>query len=103
MEVGSREELADELGARDEVFGDVAVEFRSADVVGDRGDAEWVATAVHPSTLVIDDGVVIEATGAPLTVRGATVAELSGDRISELRQYCDEVDVLDGLGLLPDG
>jgi ketosteroid isomerase-like protein len=100
LEIGSLDELIAELEARDAVFGDLTVEFRAVDVIGDRAYAEWTATATHIDALAFDD-VVVEATGAPLTVHGITVAEFSGDRISRLRQYWDEVELLDGLGLLP--
>jgi hypothetical protein len=31
------------------------------------------------------------------------LAAVAGDRISRFRQYWNEVELLDGLGLLPDG
>lgn len=101
LEVGSLDELAAELEARDAVFRDLSVEFAAVDVVGDRGYAQWTATATHAEALEVDD-LVIEATGARLTLHGITVAEFDGDRISALRQYWDEIELLSGLGLLPD-
>lgn len=101
MSISSRTELAAELRARDEVFGDLSVAFEAIDVVGNHGYAEWVATAIQKAALVVDDEVVIDVTEAPLTLRGVTVARFVGDRIAELRQYWDEVELLEGLGLLP--
>lgn len=101
MSVSSLIELADELRARDEVFGDLSVAFEAIDVVGNRGWAEWVATTIQKAELVVDDELVIEVTQAPLTLRGVSVARFVGDRIAELRQYWDEVALLEGLGLLP--
>lgn len=101
LEVSSREQLAEELAARDEAFGELAVEFRSVGVVDDRGYAEWTASATHVAALVVDD-IVIEATDESLTLRGVTVAEFKGERITALRQYWNEAELLEGLGLLPD-
>lgn len=95
----SREEIAAELRARDEAFADLSVEIGYVDVVGEHGWAEWVATATHVAPLVAADGVV-EATGEAITVRGVTVADFDGDRITSLRQYWDEVGLLEGLGVL---
>lgn len=101
VSISSRSELADELRARDEVFGGLSVAFEAIDVAGDRGYAEWVATAIQTGVLAVDENVIIEIAEAPLTLRGVTVARFVGDRIAELRQYWDEVALLEGLGLLP--
>jgi ketosteroid isomerase-like protein len=97
----SRDELADELRHRDQVFTGLAVALDSVDVVGDRGYAEWTATVTHAAPMPIDDELVAEPTGTLLTLRGVTVAAFAGDRIVALRQYWDEVGLLEGLGLLP--
>jgi hypothetical protein len=42
-----------------------------------------------------------EPTGRRLELRGVLIAEFEGDRIRRFRQYWNEVELLDGLGLLP--
>jgi len=44
---------------------------------------------------------VNEPTGRRFALRGATVADFDGDRISEFRQYWDEVSLIEQLGSLP--
>jgi ketosteroid isomerase-like protein len=94
LTISSIDELAAELRTRDDAFSDLSVDFTAVDIVGDRGWAEWTATATHTDALVVDD-VVLEATGAPVEVRGVTVARFSGGRIAELRQYADESGLLE--------
>ena len=96
----SRDELIDELRKRDQAFSNFQVEIMSLDLAGNRGYAEWVATADHTADLV-DGDLVIEASGTPITVYGMTVASFDGDRIVALRQYWDELSLLTDLGVLP--
>ena len=49
----------------------------------------------------LDEGVEVEPTGRRLELRGVLVAEFEGDRIGSFRQYWNEVELIDGLGLLP--
>ena len=100
MSVSSRDELLDELRERDALLSEVVVGIDAMHVVDDRAYAEWVISAVHAGAYAIDDDIVIEATGNPVTLRGISVAEFSGDKITELRQYWDEVGLLEALGLL---
>jgi ketosteroid isomerase-like protein len=100
--LNSRDELADELRTRDEIVGDLEVEISALDIAGYRGYAEWVARATHVGPIAVDDHNVIEPTGEEITVRGVTVADFDGSRIVALRQYWDELALLEALGLLPD-
>jgi ketosteroid isomerase-like protein len=52
--------------------------------------------------MALDEDVAVEPTGRRLELRGVVVAEFEGDRIRHFRQYWNEVELLDGLGLLPD-
>ena len=45
---------------------------------------------------------MLEPTGRRVTLRGVSVAEFEGDRIRAFRLYWDEVELVEGLGLLPD-
>ena len=57
--------------------------------------------ATHTGRLVLDEEVTLEPTGRRIELRGAVIAEFEGDRIRSFRQYWDEAELLEGLGLLP--
>ncbi len=101
VRVSSREELAVELEDREDAFTDVELRVRPVATHRDHACAEWVATALHSGPYPVDDDCVIPATGRRVTLHGATVADFEGDRIRAFRHYWDEVELLDGLGLLP--
>jgi predicted ester cyclase len=42
-------------------------------------------------SLVIDDNVVVAATGRRVHLSGATIAEFDGDRICAFRSYLDDL------------
>jgi hypothetical protein len=67
----------------------------------DRGYAEWVVCGCHTGPLVVDEAIVVPPGGNRVTIRGVTVAEFTGDKISSFRQYWDELALLEGLGLIP--
>ena len=54
----------------------------------------------HTGTVVLGDGKPIEPSGIRVTLNGVTVAEFLGDRICSVRQYWDELTVLEQLGVL---
>jgi ketosteroid isomerase-like protein len=97
LRVTSAAELAVEFEDRVEAFSDIELQVNALDVGGDAACVEWVATATHSGPFVLDDDVVIDATGARLTLQGVTVAEFDGDRIRRFRQYWDEVALLEQL------
>jgi ketosteroid isomerase-like protein len=97
----SRAELLAELAVRDSVMGELEVEIPVLGVEGDRAWAEWTVSAQLVGTLELDDDIVVEAVGQPIRLEGATSAEFGDGRITSLRQYWDEADLLDALGLLP--
>ena len=70
------------------------------DVGGELACAEWSLTMTHGGPLTIGGGVVVQPTGVRVVLHGVTVAEFRGDRICALRQYWDELDVFDQLGLV---
>ncbi len=63
--------------------------------------AEWSVTMTHSDTLTLTDGQAIEATGLRITVNGVTIAEFRRDQICSLRQYWDELTLLEQLGVAP--
>ena len=101
MEVSSRDELAADVAGRTSAFSDVEVTLDPVDAVGDKLIAEWRVAATHSGLLVLDDEVALEASGRRVELRGVVIAEFAGDRNRSFRQYWNEVELLDGLGLLP--
>jgi ketosteroid isomerase-like protein len=101
VSVSSAAELAGELEDRDESFSDIELDVSPLDVGGDRAAVEWIVTLTHSGPLEVDD-VVIEPTGARVSLHGMTVAEFAGDKICSFRQYWDEVELLEQLALLAD-
>ena len=100
LEVFSRDDLTAELRDRGSAFSDVDLTLDPVDAVGDKLIAEWRLTATHTGDLALDD-LRLEPTGRRIELRGVFIAEFEGDRIRSFRQYWNEVELIDGLGLLP--
>jgi ketosteroid isomerase-like protein len=100
-EVTSRDDLAADLRGRAAAFSDVDLVLDPVDAVGDKLIAEWRVAATHTGLLALDEELAVEPTGRRLELRGVLVAEFEGDRIRRFRQYWNEAELLDGLGLLP--
>jgi ketosteroid isomerase-like protein len=101
MEVVSRDDLAADLAGRAGAFSDVDLVLDPVDAVGDKLIAEWRVAATHSGLLTLDQELALEPTGRRVELRGVLIAEFEGDRIRRFRQYWNEVELLDGLGLLP--
>lgn len=99
LSTASLAELIDELDRRDEAFSDVQVDVVPLDVGGDYACVEWTASMTHSGTILVADDKSIEPSGIRISVHGATVAEFVGDRICSLRQYWDEEELLEQLGV----
>jgi len=97
MEVTSRDDLAGRAAA----FSDVDLVLDPVEAVRDKLIAEWRVAATHTGLLALDEELALEPTGRRLELRGVLIAEFEGDRIRRFRQYWNEVELLDGLGLLP--
>ena len=100
LSAASADELEAELARRDDAFSDLALDVAPLDVGGDYACVEWCVTMTHSGRLVLGDGMIVEPTGLRISLNGATVAEFRGERICSLRQYWDEVAVLEQLGVL---
>jgi hypothetical protein len=100
LAVSSAAELAVELEDRDGAFTDVELDVSPFDVAGDRACVEWVVTLTHSGPLELDHDVVLDPTGARVSLHGVTVAEFVGDRIASFRQYWNEGELLEQLPLL---
>jgi ketosteroid isomerase-like protein len=101
LDVTSRDDLAADLRGREAAFSDIDLTLDPIDAVGDKLIAEWRVAATHSGPLVLDE-LELEPTGRRIELRGVFIAEFEGDRIRTFRQYWDEAELLEGLGLLPD-
>jgi hypothetical protein len=101
MEVASRDDLAADLANRAAAFSEIDLTLDPVDAVGDKLIAEWRVAATHSGLLTLDEDVALEPTGRRIELRGVVIAEFQGDRIRRFRHYWNEVELLDGLGLLP--
>jgi ketosteroid isomerase-like protein len=93
----SRQELIDELGRRDRAFSDLELDATALDVSGDFACVEWSVSMTHVGPLTLGPDTVIEPTGTRVRVYGVTVAEFRDDRICSVRQYWDELTVVEQL------
>jgi ketosteroid isomerase-like protein len=102
LEVTSRDDLAADLRGRKAAFSAIDLTLDPVDAVGDKLIAEWRVAATHSGVLALDEELQLEPTGRRLELRGVCIAEFEGDRIRRFRQYWNEVELIDGLGLLPE-
>ena len=93
-------ELLAALDRRDDAFADLELDVLPLDTGGDFAAAEWSLTMTHVGSLTLPSGDVVEPTGIRITIHGATVAEFRDERICSVRQYWDELAMLEQLGLL---
>jgi hypothetical protein len=98
--VASREELAVEIEEREGVLHDVEIAFAPLEVANPKACVEWVASGVRVGPLTLDDSLsgVLAPPGRRVRVRGVTVAEFEGARISSFRSYWDDLPQLQDLG-----
>jgi len=82
----SRKELLAEFEDHDGPYTDVVLDVRPLEVGGDYACAEWTVAMTYA--------------GKRVTGNGITVAEFRGEQICSLRQYWDELGVLEQLGLI---
>lgn len=98
--IGSRDELLSEAEGRGHGLSDITMEASPIELPDGSVVAEWRMTAVHTGPLLLDDDMTLPATNRPLDLRGAIFAEIQDGQIQNFRQYWDEADLLEQLGLL---
>lgn len=101
-EITSNEELIEDAKERRGALSEIRVEAEPAELPDGTVAVEWHLTARHTGPLLLDGEHAIEATGRPLDLRGAMFAEVREGRITSFRQYWDQADLLEQLGLLTD-
>lgn len=80
---------------RELAFSSVVIMLRGLDEVGNKAFAEWVIEADHTGPLVLDEDVVVEATGRHVVLAGATMADFRDGKIRSFRTYFDDVSLIE--------
>ncbi len=93
--VTSRAELEEVVAERDASLSNVSLEVHTADVLGNKGYAEFRVDATFSGPFVIDDETVIEPNGHELVLGAAFMADFDGDKISAFRLYFDNAAFLE--------
>ena len=87
--------LAELSALRDIAFSNVVIGLRSVDEVGNRVYAEWLIEADHTGPLVLDQDVVLEATGRHVVLPGVSVADFRDGKIGSYRTYFDDLSMIE--------
>jgi ketosteroid isomerase-like protein len=87
--------LAELSALRDIAFSNVVITLRSVDEVGNKVYAEWLIEADHTGPLVLDDDVVLEATGRHVLLAGVSVADFRDGKIRSYRTYFDDLSMIE--------
>ena len=88
-------DLADLAAVHDNAFSNVVIVFRGLDEVGNKALAEWIIEADHTGPLVLDEDVVLEATGRHVQLAGVSVADFRDGKIRSYRTYFDDLSMLE--------
>jgi ketosteroid isomerase-like protein len=80
-------------------FVDARLEITGAIEAGPHVVVEWRYRAMNQERLTLPSGTELPATGRPVDLRGVSVFEFEGDRISSERSYWDSLDLYRQLGL----
>ena len=91
-------ELRTYLGNIFSAFPDFKMELKSTVTSGQRAVTEWVMTGAFKGVM---QPFGIQPTGKSFSVRGATVAELEGDKIKHESTYYDGATFMQQLGIAP--
>ena len=87
--------LAELSALREIAFSNVVILLRGVDEVGNRAYAEWLIEADHTGPLVLDEDVVLEATGQHVQLAGVSVADFRGGKIRSFRTYFDDLSMIE--------
>jgi ketosteroid isomerase-like protein len=100
LHVSSLAELKEEFAERSDALSNISLTLDSLDVVGAKAMAEWRLAADHTGPLVLDEDLLVEATGRRVELAGATFVEFRDGRIHAFRNYFDDAALLEQL-LIP--
>lgn len=97
LEVESLQSVEQVVGSPDDALSDVEITVLALDVADDRLMGEWRLHATFTRPVLYDDRLLIEPTGGPVRLSGASVAEFRGHRIRSFRHYFDDSELLTGV------
>ena len=87
--------LAELSALRELAFSNVVILLRGVDEVGNRVYAEWLIEADHTGPLVLDEDVVLDATGRHVQLAGVSVADFRDGKIRSFRTYFDDLSMIE--------
>ena len=87
--------LAELSALRELAFSNVVLMLRGVDEVGNRAYAEWLIEADHTGPLVLDEDIVVEATGRHVQLAGVSVADFRDGKIRAFRTYFDDLSMIE--------
>ena len=87
--------LAELSALREIAFSNVVILLRSVDEVGNKVYAEWLIEADHTGPLVLNEDVVLEATGRHVLLAGVSVADFRDGKIRSFRTYFDDLSMIE--------
>jgi hypothetical protein len=87
--------LAELSALRELAFSNVVIAVRGLDEVGNKAYAEWLIEADHTGPLVLDEEVVLEATGRHVQLAGVSVADFRDGKIRSFRTYFDDLSMIE--------
>jgi hypothetical protein len=82
------------VGSPEDALTDVAIAVVAVGTVGDTVIGEWRLDATFTRPVLFDDRLLIEPSGGPVELSGASVAEFDGPRIRAFRHYFDDSELL---------
>jgi len=89
----SRTQLVSALVNGDDAVTPVSVTLSDIALVGPTSFVEWSVWGRFTGPAFLDDDVMIEASGRPVTSTGAMVLRFDGDRVTDIRCYHDPADL----------
>lgn len=97
VKVDSLAALQRAVGEPEDSLTDIEIVVRALDAFEHRVVCEWRLEAMFTRPVLYDDRLLIEPTGGAVRLRGASVAEFRGQRISGFRHYFDDTELLAGV------
>jgi len=85
------------LGSPEDSLTDVGIVVLALDAIDDKVIAEWRLEAMFTRPVLYDDRLLIEPTGSPVRLPGASIAEFREHRIRAFRHYFDDTELLAGV------
>ena len=92
--VDSLSSLQRAVGSPEDSLSDVVLVVVALDDVEDKVIGEWRLEAMFTRPVLYDDRLLIEPTGGPVRLPGASVAEFRDHRIRAFRHYFDDSELL---------